>query len=139
MIILFYTKLQGMSMRQMIPDTKHALRCGCPQCGQASIYPHRWTLQTKDTCPHCGFPLSKNDSGDGPAVFLIFILGFLLMPMALVLEVWLHPPLWAHAVIWGVVALGICVLSMQPLKAYVMILQYRHLPESYDPKDPHQD
>ena len=119
-------------MRQMISDAKHAVRCGCPRCGKGPIFPHRWTLQTKETCPHCEFPLAKNDSGDGPAVFLIFVLGFLLLPLALVLEGWAHPPLWVHAVVWGAAALLICGVTMQPIKAYVLLLQFRHLPESYN-------
>ena len=119
-------------MEQILIDMRHALGRHCPKCGQGRIFPHFWTLQTKTTCPHCQFPLAKNDSGDGPAVFMIFILGFLLMPLAIMLEVMTHPPLWAHAVIWGGVGLALCALAMQPLKAYVLLLQYRHLPESYD-------
>ena len=41
------------------------------------------------------------DSGDGPAVFAIFILGFLVLGGALLVEFRLEPPVWVHLVLWG--------------------------------------
>ena len=94
------------------------------------MFPSGLTLSTVDRCESCEFPMSKHDSGDGPAVFLIFILGFLLVPLAIWLEVIYLPPLWVHVVLWGIVGLAICMFTMQPLKSYVIHLQYRHLPET---------
>ncbi len=79
-------------------------------------------------CKSCGLNLAKNDSADGPAVFLIFILGFLLVPAALLLENIAAPPLWVHAILWGAIALGLTVGSLKPLKAYIIALQYKHRP-----------
>lgn len=70
--------------------------------------------------------IAGHDSGDGPAVFLIFILGFLLVPLALFLDAYFPIPLWAHAILWTIASLGICVFTMQPLKAYVIALNYKH-------------
>ena len=105
---------------------KQSLKCGCPECGQPSIFPHKFTLDVKDTCEHCGFKIANHDSGDGPAVFLIFILGFVLTPLALWLSVVVDIPLWGHAIIWSVVSVGLCFLTMQPLKTYVIALNYKH-------------
>lgn len=77
-------------------------------------------------------PLAKNDSGDGPAVFMIFILGFLLVPAALLFDHFLSPPLWVHAVLWMAVALGICLFTLQPIKAYVVALQFKHRPQIWE-------
>jgi uncharacterized protein (DUF983 family) len=76
----------------------------------------------------CGLDLTRADSADGPAVFLIFILGALLVPMALIFETAVAPPLWVHGVVWGTAALGITLLALRPLKAWVVRLQYRHRP-----------
>ena len=78
---------------------KTALACKCPQCGAGDLYVSRYTLTIRENCSVCGLELSENDNGDGPAVFLIFILGFLLVPMALIFEVVFSPPLWVHAVL----------------------------------------
>lgn len=100
--------------------------CKCPKCGEGDLYKPGLTLTLRDRCEVCGLDLSKNDSADGPAVFLIFILGFLLVPLALVLDWTLHPPLWVHAVLWGAIALAITLGALRPLKAYIIALQYKH-------------
>ncbi|AEP08589.1 DUF983 domain-containing protein [Micavibrio aeruginosavorus] len=113
----------------MNPDTelmKLALRQKCPKCGIGNLYKPGLTLNLADKCDHCGFDLAKNDSADGPAVFLIFILSFLLVPLALLVEVWFAPPLWAHVIVWTLVALAITVGLLRPIKAYVIALQYKH-------------
>ena len=96
------------------------------------MFKHGFTLDVVDMCDVCGLPLAKNDSGDGPAVFLIFILGFLLVPMALLADAYFTIPLWAHAVVWTLAAIGICVFTMRPIKAYVIALQFKHRPTSWE-------
>lgn len=78
--------------------------------------------------------LARNDSGDGPAVFLIFALGFLLVPLALFVETLFAPPLWVHAVLWTVVALGLTIGALRPLKSYVIALQFKHRPGDWTEK-----
>jgi uncharacterized protein (DUF983 family) len=115
----------------VLPDPeliKLGWRCKCPRCREGTLYRPGLTLTLKDKCETCGLDLGKNDSADGPAVFLIFILGFALVPMALLLEVWAQPPLWLHGVIWSVLALGITLGALRPLKAYIIALQFRHRP-----------
>jgi uncharacterized protein (DUF983 family) len=105
-----------------------AMACKCPRCAVSDLYKPGSFMDVQDVCPNCGLNLAKNDSADGPAVFLIFILGFLLVPLALMFEAFIHPPLWVHAVLWTIVALGLTLGSLRPLKAYVIALQYRHRP-----------
>lgn len=118
----------------MLPDLellKLGWQCQCPKCKQGDLYEPGITLNLKKNCDKCGLDLEKNDSADGPAVFLIFILGFLLVPLALVLDSWLSPPLWVHAVLWTAVALTITLGALRPLKAYIIALQYRHRPKDF--------
>lgn len=115
----------------MLPDAgpvRTALACACPRCGQGKLYASTYDLTVVDHCPTCGLDLAKNDSADGPAVFLIFILGFLLVPLALLTDHFFSPPLWVHIILWGIVGLGIILLSLKPLKAYIIALQYKHRP-----------
>ena len=113
---------------------RQALACRCPRCGAGALYKPGSYLDVQEQCQVCGLPLAANDSADGPAVFLIFILGFLLVPAALLFEHLVHPPLWLHAVLWTVVALGLTLGSLRPLKAYVIALQYKHRPGDWGPK-----
>ena len=77
-------------------------------------------------CSACGLDLRKADSGDGPAVFLIFILGFIVVPLALLVESWFEPPYWVHLVLWPPVILGITIGLLRPMKGLMIALQYHH-------------
>lgn len=119
----------------MTPDfdlVKQAFHCKCPRCGTGDLYREGLSLTLRDRCPSCGLDLAANDSADGPAVFLIFILGFLLVPLALLVDSLFSPPLWVHAVLWTVVALGLTLGALRPLKAYIIALQFKHRPESWE-------
>lgn len=100
--------------------------CKCPKCRTGSLYAPGFTLTMRQKCENCGLDLTRSDSADGPAVFLIFILGFLLVPLALWVDSLFGWPLWLHAIVWGIVALGLTVGSLRPLKAYIIALQYKH-------------
>ncbi len=111
---------------------KLALACKCPKCGTGDLYPQGFVLTLRPVCEVCGLNLAKNDSADGPAVFLIFFLGFSLVPLALLFETLFAPPLWLHAVLWGTVAICITIGSLRPLKAYIIALQYKHRPGDWE-------
>jgi uncharacterized protein (DUF983 family) len=110
-----------------------SLSCKCPKCGVGKLYHDGlFNLTLRDKCENCQLDLKKNDSADGPAVFLIFILGALLVPMALIFESLFAPPLWVHAVLWGSVALSITIGSLKPTKSMVIGIQYRHRPADWE-------
>jgi len=110
-----------------------SLHCLCPKCGRGRLYQNGFfNLTLRDKCENCNLDLKKNDSADGPAVFLIFVLGALLVPSALIFDSLFNPPLWVHAVLWGIVALVITVGSLKPLKALVIGIQYRHRPADWE-------
>ncbi|XEY18120.1 DUF983 domain-containing protein [Azospirillum sp. HJ39] len=100
------------------------LRCVCPRCGRGTLYTGYLTVAER--CGSCGLDFSQVDSGDGPAVFLIFILGFLVVPVALWVSMNVDWPLWLHAIVWSIVVLGLTLGMLRPAKAYVVALQYRY-------------
>jgi len=74
----------------------------------------------------CGLDFSAEDAGDGPAVFVIFFLGLIVVGLAALVELKFAPPLWLHAVLWTPLILGGAILLLRPLKAGLIALQYRH-------------
>ena len=74
----------------------------------------------------CGLDLRAQDSGDGPAVFVILILGFVVVGLALVVEAKFAPPLWVHAVLWPGVILAGAIWMLRVFKAMLIALQFRH-------------
>lgn len=101
-----------------------ALTCRCPRCGQGRLFSGLLTI--RDRCPVCDVDLQGNDSGDAPAVAVIFLLSPLLIGAALGVEFGFSPPLWVHAILWPIVAVPLAILLMRPLKAAVVGIQYRH-------------
>jgi uncharacterized protein (DUF983 family) len=100
------------------------LACKCPRCAEGPLY--AGFLTVAERCTVCGLDLKKADSGDGPAVFIIFILGFLVVPAALWVEARFEPPMWLHMVIWPAVILGGALGLLRPMKGVLIALQYRH-------------
>jgi len=100
------------------------LACRCPRCGRGKLF--NGFLTVADSCEACALDLRKADSGDGPAVFIIFILGFLVVPLALLLEAKVEPPYWVHVAIWPAVILGGALGLLRPLKGLLIALQFHH-------------
>lgn len=118
----------------MAEKTLLALGLGqkCPRCGIGDLYNPGLSVQVRDQCDQCGMHIGRHDSADGPAVFLIFLLGTILVPLALLVESLFAPPLWVHGVAWTVIALGITLGLLRPIKAYVIALQYKHRSSDWD-------
>ena len=87
------------------------------------------TLVVRDHCEHCGLDFKFVDTGDGPAVFAILILGFVVLGAALIVEFNLRPPLWLHALIWTPVTLVLAIGMLRPMKATLVALQFKHKAE----------
>ncbi|MGD9784390.1 MAG: DUF983 domain-containing protein [Hyphomicrobiaceae bacterium] len=104
-----------------------ALAARCPRCGKGPLF-HQ-VLNLRDQCSSCGLSYKFIDTGDGPAIFAIFILGFLVLGGALWFEFSYEPPLWAHVVLWGVVTPILALGLLRFLKALLIALQYRNRAE----------
>jgi uncharacterized protein (DUF983 family) len=105
------------------------LGCRCPQCGVGKLFKGPMSLDVREQCEGCGLGFSFIDSGDGPAVFAIMILGFVILGAALIVEFRFSPPLWAHVAIWAPVTLGVALGLLRPLKGLLIALQFKHKAE----------
>jgi uncharacterized protein (DUF983 family) len=119
-------------MTQHEPETQTSvlaagLKGRCPRCGEGALFSRGLTLREK--CERCGLDYSFADSGDGPAVFAIFILGFLVLGCALIVEFRLEPPIWVHLVLWGVLTPLLGIVLLRVLKATLIAQQYKHKAE----------
>ena len=101
-----------------------ALACRCPRCGRGRLF--TGLLNVRQVCEVCGLDLSAQDAGDGPAVFVIFFLGLIIVGLAAVVEIRFSPPLWVHLALWTPLILIGAIAMLRPLKAGLIALQYRH-------------
>jgi uncharacterized protein (DUF983 family) len=105
----------------------------CPRCGQGALF--KTFLGLNDRCPMCGLDLLKADSGDGPAVFVMFIVGPIAVAAAFVARfVWFASIPAAFAIAGGLAVL-LTLALLRPLKATLVALQYRHKAEQGRPRE----
>ena len=100
------------------------LACRCPRCGTGRLY--RGFLSLRERCEVCGLDYAQADTGDGPAVFIILIVGAIVVFLAVMTEIWAMPPYWVHAVLWPPLILGLSLGLLRPMKALMIALQFRN-------------
>jgi uncharacterized protein (DUF983 family) len=108
----------------------NGLACRCPRCGRGALFVQAGGLvpglTLVQSCSVCHLAMAGHDSGDGPAVFLIFILGFTLAPAILLLSLRVDWPLWLHMLLWTPLTLGAVIALIRPAKAISVGLQYHY-------------
>lgn len=101
-----------------------ALRCRCPRCGKGKLFDG--LLAVAPACAVCGLDLRAQDAGDGPAVFVVLILGAIVAGLGAVVERLFEPPFWVHLILWTPVIIGGAIALLRPFKAGLIALQYRY-------------
>ncbi|HAT87456.1 DUF983 domain-containing protein [Cohaesibacter gelatinilyticus] len=103
--------------------TRSAFLGKCPRCGHGKLY--SGFLKIANRCNHCDLDYSFADSGDGPAVFVIMIVGFLATAGVLYTEFAFEPPVWLHVVLWGPLTILLSLLFLYWLKGGLIAQQYK--------------
>ena len=99
--------------------------CGrCAICGRGPLFDG--FLKVAPGCAACGADFAFADSGDGPAVFIILIVGFLACFGMLFSDLALHLPIWLTLLIWLPVAGAASVGLMRPLKGLMVAAQFHN-------------
>jgi uncharacterized protein (DUF983 family) len=100
-----------------------AIKGQCPQCGQGRLF-NGW-VRFAPRCRACGLDLDSFNVGDGPAAFLILVVGAVLTVLAVVVDQTASPPWWVHLV-WLPVGLALTVGGLRVAKAWLLAQEYRH-------------
>src|SRR4029079_2215598 len=99
-------------------DAWQAIRRGlhgrCPHCGEGRMF--RAFLKVADHCPACGEALHHHRADDAPAYFVILIVGHIVVPLAMSVELAYAPSYWLHAAMWLPLTLGLSLSLLQPIK-----------------------
>lgn len=101
-----------------------ALQGLCPRCGARTLFAGLVAFAPK--CRACGLDYAGFNVGDGPAAFLIFIVGGIVTASAMAVELAYEPPFWLHILLWfplaGILTLGLLRLA----KGLLLTLEYRN-------------
>lgn len=100
------------------------LRLRCPQCGRGKVFASY--LRIAERCDVCGADFKSADAGDGPAVFVILIVGAIVAPLLLVLQIGLDLPDWLALTLTFAVTIVLCLAFLPPFKATLFALQWKH-------------
>lgn len=106
------------------PPIQVALKGLCPRCGAKTLF--TGPIKFTERCAACGLDFTTFNVGDGPAAFLTFFLGGILVALSLTLELTIEPPLWLLAII--LVPLGVVSVigALRLAKGVLLALEYRN-------------
>jgi uncharacterized protein (DUF983 family) len=105
------------------PPLLAALRGICPRCGNAPLF--RGLASFAPKCRACGLDFASFNVGDGPAAFLIFIVGGIVVGLAIWVELAFSPPFWVHILLWVPLATALTVGLLRLAKGLLLALEYK--------------
>ena len=120
-----------------VSPIKAGLRCKCPVCKDGHLF--KSYLKVADRCDNCGADLSREDSGDGTAPFIMIFVGFIVAFLAVYTELKFDPPFWLQMIIWIPISTLLTLGLLQPLKGVMINLQFHHGAKGATAKDVDQD
>lgn len=95
----------------------------CPRCAAKTLF--KGWVSFADKCRSCGLDFSSFNVGDGPAAFLILIVGAITVVGALTLDAAFEPPWWVHLV-WVPVASALTIGGLRLAKGFLLAQEYKH-------------
>ncbi|NNE56766.1 MAG: DUF983 domain-containing protein [Hellea sp.] len=98
------------------------MRGRCPRCGEGALF--KGFLAFNDHCEACDADFKIEDAGDGPAIFVIFIVGIVIVPMALGFQLALDAPVWLTLLIWGPILTLASIGLLRPLRGIMFNTQW---------------
>lgn len=113
-----------MAQDQPAPSPVAGLTGRCPRCGKGHIF--KGFLKVQPACEVCGLDFAFADSGDGPAFFVMSIVGLVVVGLALWVEFAYEPPIWLHLVMWFLLTGILSLLLVRPSKGLMIALQYHN-------------
>ena len=96
----------------------------CPQCGHGEVF--QGYLKFRDRCRACSADFRAADAGDGPAVFVVLIVGAIVAPLLFILQFGFDLPDWLALTLTMIAAVALCLALLPPFKSVLFALQWKH-------------
>lgn len=110
-------KYPNISMRSTVFNGK------CPRCGIGGLY--RNFIILKNCCDNCKLSNTSVDPGDGASFFVILIVGIFIVGGALLLEVYIRPSYYIHAIVWIPLCIFLPLLLLRQFKSALIYREYQ--------------
>jgi len=95
----------------------------CPNCGARTLFAGLARFAPK--CRACELDFSTFNVGDGPAAFLILIVGAVVAVGAILLDQGISPPWWVH-IIWLPIGTALTIFGLRIGKAALIYQEFKH-------------
>ena len=82
-------------------------------------------LKYADSCAVCGADFRDEDAGDGPAIFVIFIVGIFIVPMALGFQMVLDPPIFVTLLVWSPIVIIVSLWLLRLLRGLMFNIAWQ--------------
>jgi len=116
--------------RPLWPALWKGAKFTCPSCGEGKLF--RKYLKVSDTCPSCGEELHHHRADDAPPYFTIVIVGHIIVPLLMAVELAFWPPLWVHAAIWLPLTVILSLVFLPVAKGATVGLQWAFRMHGFD-------
>jgi uncharacterized protein (DUF983 family) len=100
-----------------------AFKMKCPHCGTGDLFSR--FLKIADHCAACGEEFHHHRADDFPAYLVIVVVGHIIVPAILAVEVAYAPPTWLQLVVWLPLTLISSLALLQPTKGAIVGLQWQ--------------
>ncbi len=96
----------------------------CPRCAEGVLF--SGFLTPVEKCESCDLDMSFADSGDGPAIFIISLVGLIVITLAMIVDTIFHPSIIVHFFIWIPLTIILAIAMMRPFKGIMIALVYKN-------------
>ena len=120
--------------RDVWTSMKRGFRGRCPRCGEGKLF--RAFLKVDNNCSVCGLDFTPHRADDLPAYLVIVIVGHILVPVILWVEINYSPAVWLQLSIYLPFTLIAALLLLQPVKGAVVGMQWALRMHGFDEKNP---
>lgn len=94
----------------------------CPACGEGALFAR--FMKVAPSCTACSEAFHHHRADDLPAYLVIVLVGHLIVPLTLYVEVAFSPDYWIHVALWLPMILALSLGLLQPIKGGVVALQW---------------
>jgi uncharacterized protein (DUF983 family) len=95
----------------------------CPHCGTGDLFSR--FLKVADRCRACSEEFHHHRADDFPAYLVIVVVGHIIVPAILAVEVAYAPPTWLQLIVWLPLTLIGSLGLLQPTKGAIVALQWQ--------------
>ena len=132
MVAIEHETLEALEPRPVFRAMLRGFAGRCPHCGKGRLFSRY--LQPVAACSVCGEDFTHQRADDAPPYFTMVIVGHLLVPVLLAVQLTANLSVTQHLLIWLPLTGGLTIGLLQPVKGTIVALQWALRMHGFDGK-----